>query len=70
MVESEALTMAAPTGTLMIVPLALQVVAQMANLTAAETAVQAALVAILVDVPTVAPMYVPPILNRSLGLVL
>ena len=70
MAESVALPIAAPTVTLMVVPLALLVVAQMANLTFAETAVQAASIAVLVDVLIVATMNMPPILNCSLGLVL
>ena len=62
--------MAAPKGTLMVAPLALLVVSPMANLAVVQTAVQAALIVVLVDITMVAPMNVPPILNRSLGSVL
>ena len=62
--------MAKPTGTPIVAPLALLVVPPMANLMNAETALQTASIAVLVDVPMVAPVDVPPILNRSLGSVL
>ena len=69
MVVPVATPMAAPTGTLMVAPQGVLMVA-MANLMVAETAVQAASIDILGDVPMLVPMCVPPILNHSLGLVL
>jgi hypothetical protein len=55
--------MAAPTGTLMVAPLAVLMVV-MANLMVAETTVPASLIVVLMVVPMVAPMDVPLIPKR------